>query len=196
MCTERRTARARSTLDGAPAAERCRGGGPLRAGPPVPVPPRPARVGSRRARRHAGRRDSRGLRARRRRRSSRPLSERGFWARSPRRCAFSCRSPSRSSRSRRRAAPRATSFRSSSCSSRPKRRSRARAGASSSWARTRAWLSSSVLFPAPTAAAARSLALRFLWPAAAAFGVEIAPLDGARAEFRRRDARRARPAGR
>ena len=29
-----------------------------------------------------------------------------------------------------------------------------------------------VLFPAPTAAAARSLALRFLWPAAAAFGVE------------------------
>jgi signal transduction histidine kinase len=30
-----------------------------------------------------------------------------------------------------------------------------------------------VLFPAPTAAAARSLALRFLWPAAAAFGVEI-----------------------
>jgi signal transduction histidine kinase len=30
-----------------------------------------------------------------------------------------------------------------------------------------------VLFPAPTAAAARSLALRFLWPAAAAFGVEL-----------------------
>ncbi len=30
-----------------------------------------------------------------------------------------------------------------------------------------------VLFPAPTAAAARSNALRFLWPAAAAFGVEL-----------------------
>jgi hypothetical protein len=52
-----------------------------------------------------------------------------------------------------------------------------------------------VMSPAPTAAAARSMALRFAWPAAAALGVELAARakEPARA-FESRDARDARDA--